>query len=105
YSRILAKNPAISGKNFNDARSGAKATDMYGQAGSAVSQGAPYVTVLIGANDACTGSESTMTAVATFRSQVDAALTRLKTGLPNAKVALISIPDIQRLWFIGKDNS
>jgi lysophospholipase L1-like esterase len=105
YSRILAKNPAISGKNFNDARSGAKATDMYGQAGSAVSQGAQYVTVLIGANDACTGSESTMTAVATFRSQVDAALTRLKTGLPNAKVALISIPDIQRLWFIGKDNS
>jgi lysophospholipase L1-like esterase len=105
YSRILAKNPAISGKNFNDARSGAKATDMAGQANTAVSQGVQYVTILIGANDACTGSEASMTSVATFRSQIDSALNTLKTGLPNAKVALISIPDIQRLWFIGKDSS
>src|SRR5688572_12922875 len=32
YRRILAKNAAISGRNFNDARSGAKAADMPGQA-------------------------------------------------------------------------
>ena len=39
YSRILAKNPAISGKNYNDGKSGAKASDMAGQASTAVSQG------------------------------------------------------------------
>jgi lysophospholipase L1-like esterase len=105
YLRILAKNSAISGRNFNDGRSGAKATDMYGQAGTAVGQGVQYVTILIGANDACTSSEGSMTSVATYRSQIDSALNRIKAGLPNARVALISVPDIYRLWFIGKDSS
>ena len=105
YSRILAKNPAISGKNYNDGRSGAKASDMAGQANTAVGQGVQYVTILIGANDACTSSEGSMTSVATFRSQIDAALSTLKNGLPNAKVALISVPDIKRLWFVGKGSS
>ncbi len=101
YSRILAKNPAISGKNFNDGKTGAKAVDMAGQAGSVVSQGVDYVTILIGANDACTSSESTMTSVTTFRSQIDTALNTIKSGLPNTRVELISIPDIFRLWTVG----
>src|SRR5690349_17736786 len=101
YSRILAKNPTISGKNFNDGKTGAKATDMAGQASTAVGQHVDYVTILIGANDACTSSESTMTAVTTFRSQIDSALNTLKTGLPTARVELISIPDIFRLWTVG----
>ena len=105
YLRILAKNPAISGKNNNDAKSGAKAADMLGQANTAVGQGVGYVTMLIGANDACTSSESTMTAVATFRSQIDSALNRLKTGLPNAKVLVMSVPDIKRLWEVGHVSS
>ncbi|HEX6683331.1 MAG TPA: SGNH/GDSL hydrolase family protein [Candidatus Limnocylindrales bacterium] len=105
YRRILAKNPAISGRNFNDAVSGAKADDMPGQAGTVAGRNVQYVTILIGANDACTSSESSMTAVATFRSHIDTALGTLKSGLPNAKVALISIPDIKRLWFVGKDSS
>src|SRR5690349_22747871 len=49
YLRILAKNGAISGHNSNDAKSGAKAADMPGQADKAVGQGAAYVTILIGA--------------------------------------------------------
>jgi lysophospholipase L1-like esterase len=105
YLRILAKNPAISGHNLNDAKTGAKAVDLDGQATTAVSQGVDYVTVLMGANDACTSSESTMTPVTTFRSQVEAALTRIQNGLPNARVFVSSIPDIKRLWFIGKDSS
>lgn len=105
YNRILAINSGIYGRNYNDARSGAKAVDMYGQAGTAVSQNVQFVTMLIGANDACTSSESTMTSVSTFRSQIDSALARLKSGLPNAKVYIVSIPDIKRLWYIGKDSS
>ena len=105
YLRILGVNPAISGHNNNDARSGAKAADMAGQARTAVSQGVQYVTMLIGANDACTSSESTMTSVTTFRSQIDAALNTLKSGLPGAKVLVISVPDIKRLWQVGKDTS
>ncbi|QGN49383.1 SGNH/GDSL hydrolase family protein [Micromonospora sp. WMMD558] len=104
YLRIRAVNPNINGRNHNDARSGAKSADMYGQAGTAVSQGVGYVTMLIGANDACTSSESTMTSVTTFRANIDSALNRLKAGLPNAKVFLISVPDIHRLWFVGKGS-
>ncbi|MEV4661695.1 GDSL-type esterase/lipase family protein [Micromonospora echinofusca] len=104
YLRIRAKNTAINGRNHNDARSGAKSADMYGQAGTAVSQGVDYVTMLIGANDACTSTESAMTPVATYRANIDAALGRLKAGLPTARVQLISVPDIQRLWAVGKDS-
>lgn len=102
YLRIRAVNPNINGRNYNDARSGAKSADMYGQAGTAVSQGVGYVTMLIGANDACTSSESTMTPVTTFRANIDSALNRLKAGLPNAKVFVISVPDIHRLWDVGR---
>jgi len=101
YLRILAKNSAMSGHNYNDAKSGAKATDMYGQAGTAVSQNVQYVTILIGANDACTSSEATMTSVTAFRSSIDSALNRIKSGVPNAKVALISIPNVWQLWNVG----
>jgi lysophospholipase L1-like esterase len=105
YLRILAKNPAISGHNLNDAKSGTKMIDLNGQATTAVSQGVQYVTILMGANDACTSSESTMTDVTTYRSQLDAALTTLKNGLPNAAIFIASVPDIYRLWYIGHTSS
>ena len=105
YLRIRAKNPAINGRNYNDSRSGAKMTALNGQAQTAVSRGVQYVTIELGANDACTSTEAGMTAVTTYRAQLDAALNTLKTGLPNAAVFIASVPDIKRLWFIGKDNS
>ncbi|GAA3273434.1 SGNH/GDSL hydrolase family protein [Dactylosporangium vinaceum] len=105
YLRIKAVNAAINGHNYNDAASGAKVADMPGQAASAVSQGAAYVTILIGANDACTSSESSMTSVAAFRASLDSALGALKAGLPGAKVLLISIPDLKRLWQVGSGSA
>lgn len=104
YLRIRAVNPAISGHNFNDARSGAQADDLARQAGVAVGQGVDYVTVLMGANDACTSSEGSMTPVDTFRAEVDTALDRLQAGLPNARVFISSIPDVYRLWEIGRGS-
>jgi lysophospholipase L1-like esterase len=105
YLRIRAKNSAIDGHNYNDAKTGARASDMSGQAATVVSQHVQYVTMLIGANDACTSSEATMTSVASFRSSIDTALGRLKAGIPDAKVLVISVPDIKRLWAAGKDSS
>ncbi|MGH8866399.1 MAG: SGNH/GDSL hydrolase family protein [Actinomycetes bacterium] len=104
YLRIKARNSAITGHNYNDARTGAKASALPGQASSAVSRDVDYVTVLIGANDACTSTASTMTPVPTFRSYVDTAMNRLDSGLPDAKVLVVSIPDIRRLWQVGKDS-
>jgi lysophospholipase L1-like esterase len=72
--------------------------DLNGQVQGAVARGAEYVTILMGANDVCASSESGMTAVSTFRAQFQQAMTTLTSGLPNAKVFVSSIPDIQQLW-------
>jgi lysophospholipase L1-like esterase len=105
YQRILARNSAVAGHAFNDARSGAVVADLAGQAASAVAQQVQYVTVLIGANDACTRTESAMTPVSTFRARLDAGLSTLKSGLPGARVELVSIPDVKRLWAVGRGNA
>jgi lysophospholipase L1-like esterase len=104
YLRIVATNPAMSGHAHNDARSGARVSDLNRQAQLAVSQNVEYVTILIGANDACTSSESRMTAVAAYESRFRTAMTTLDTSLPRARIFVASIPDIKRLWFIGKDS-
>jgi lysophospholipase L1-like esterase len=105
YLRLDKLDRKTSISAYNDARSGAKMADLPGQAQTAVGRGVQYVTIEMGANDACTSSESTMTPVDTYRSQFQQAMTTLTTGLPDAKVFVASIPDIHRLWQIGKDSS
>src|SRR5215203_5800140 len=99
YERILALKPGIYGHNYNDARSGAKMADAPGQAQTAVGQGARYVTVLMGANDVCTGSISTMTSVSDFRTQFSSTMSVLAGGLPaGSHVFVSSIPNVYQLW-------
>lgn len=105
YKRILAKNPKIKGHAQNFAEPGAEASALAGQAQRAVDAKVSYVTVLIGANDACAGTVGGMTSVARFRDGVDAALATLRKGLPKARVLLLSIPDLYRLWEIGRDDA
>ncbi|MCH7484888.1 MAG: hypothetical protein IIA90_07045 [Chloroflexi bacterium] len=105
YSRLLAVHPAISGNRFNEAVSGARMTDLNGQAQDAVAAGAELVTVFMGANDVCTSSEASMTSVATFQAQFETAIATLASGLPDARIAVLSIPDIHNLWAIHKDNA
>ncbi|HVF73642.1 MAG TPA: SGNH/GDSL hydrolase family protein [Acidimicrobiales bacterium] len=105
YLRIKSKNSAITGKNFNYATSGAEMIDLNAQVQNAVNAGVQYVTIELGANDVCASTEAGMTPVATYRSQLDQALATLKAGLPNAAVAVISIPSVYRLWDIGKNSS
>ena len=105
YSRLLAVHPPIAGNRFNEAVSGARMTDLNSQAQGAVTAGAELVTVFMGANDVCTPSEASMTPVATFQAQFEAAMETLESGLPDAHIAVLSIPDIQNLWAIHKDNA
>ncbi len=104
YVRLKAVNPAITARNINNSVTGAKAVNLNSQAQAAVSQQVQYVTILMGANDVCTSSEATMTPVATYRAQIDAALATLKTGVPGARVFIASIPDVKRLWYIHRSN-
>jgi hypothetical protein len=104
YRRILAANPAILGRNFNDAKTGARMNALGGQVTTVVSQGVEYVTILMGANDVCTSSVSTMTPTVTLAAQLQSALQSLSSGLPNARIFVVSIPNVYHLWEILHTN-
>jgi lysophospholipase L1-like esterase len=98
YKRILKDNPAIRGHATNLAVPGATVADLQSQAAAAVARRPDYVTILIGANDACRPTIDQMTSRARFQEEFGAALTTLKNGLPNARLLVVSIPDIYQVW-------
>lgn len=92
------------GGQANLARSGARVDALAAQAAAAVERSPQYVTIEVGANDACRGSEAAMTPVARYRDHLDAGLAVLRAGAPGARVFLASIPDLKRLWETGHDK-
>jgi lysophospholipase L1-like esterase len=105
YERLKRANSAIAGHAYNDAVSGAKMSAAPTQAATAVSQGARYVTVLLGANDLCTSSVSTMTSTTTFRAQFQQAMATLMAQDRKPYVFVSSIPNLYQLWQVLHDNS
>lgn len=104
YRRILAANGAISGRNANLAVSGADMADLNGQAQGAVARGAQYVTVQMGANDVCASSEAGVTDPDLLESRFRTAMVTLSAGLPNARIYVVSIPRVYRLWQVLRTN-
>lgn len=104
YLRLRALNPAIQGKNYNDARSGARMADLNGQMSTVVSQRVDYATVEMGGNDVCTSSPATMTSVDDFTTQFTTSMNTITTNSPKTKVYVLSIPSVLRLWSTLKDN-
>jgi len=96
FERIRAGNPSVVA--YNDAVSGARMSDAPTQAARAVSQGAQYVTILMGANDLCTSSTSSMTSVDTFRSQFRQTLATLNSGATTPQIFVGSVPNVYHLW-------
>ncbi|MGW0660435.1 SGNH/GDSL hydrolase family protein [Streptodolium elevatio] len=86
----------------NDARTGARMNELDDQARVAVGQGVEYVTILLGANDACRDKESQMTSVSDFEQQLREGLTVLRQGLPGVRVLVVSVPDVARLWEVAR---
>jgi lysophospholipase L1-like esterase len=105
YERIRQLNPAITGRGYNDAVSGAKMAQAPTQAAQAVSQGARYVTILLGANDLCSSSPSTMTSPEDFRSQFRQAMATLMAQDRDPYVFVSSIPNLHQLWEVLHTNS
>ena len=98
YQRILALNPAVSGHEYNDAKTGAKMVDLDGQVKTAATQGVQYLTILMGANDLCTSTLAGMTATATFQAQFSLALSDFFAADPSAHVYVSSLPNVYQLW-------
>src|SRR5215203_5799676 len=105
YERIRQLNPAITGRGYNDAVSGAKMAAAPTQAAKAASQGARYVTILLGANDLCTSSPATMTSAETFRTQFSQAMATLMAQDRDPYVFVSSIPNLYQLWEVLHTNS
>jgi lysophospholipase L1-like esterase len=101
YRRLRAANGAMRGHVDNLAVAGSRADGLAAQA-ARVPSGVDYVTVLIGANDACRGGIDDMTPVPAFRDAVDAGLAAVKSRAHDATVLVASVPDLYRLWEIGR---
>jgi lysophospholipase L1-like esterase len=104
YTRILVAQPAILGRNYNHAVTGAKMVGLEAQMQQVNDRGVAYVTILMGANDLCTRTVAGMTSVADFRSQFERAMAVLSAGSPRARIYVVSIPAVYRLLLILKDN-
>jgi lysophospholipase L1-like esterase len=105
YERIRQRNPAITGRGYNNAVSGAKMAAAPTQAAQAVSQGARYVTSLLGANDLCTSSPSTMTSTGSFEADFKSTMATLMAQDRKPYVFVSSIPNLYQLWTVLKGNS
>jgi lysophospholipase L1-like esterase len=105
YQRILAANAGIRGNVYNDAQTGAKMNALDSQLKTAASQAVQYATVLMGANDVCTSSISTMTPTSTLQSEMQTALSDFFAADPNAHVFVSSIPNVYQLWQLLHTNS
>lgn len=86
----------------NLAVSGARVAALASQADAAVEQRADYVTVFIGTNDACGPDEAAMTSVAAYTQSFSRSLETLVRGLPDARILVLSVPDLFRLWEVGR---
>ncbi len=108
FQRIQAIDPGRNPVAINDAISGATARPKLNSAGqqiglvaqaeTAATQDPDYVTIEIGANDACTGSLATQTPTADFRGYVETALNDLVNADPKVYIQMASIPDINQLY-------
>ncbi|QAY69505.1 SGNH/GDSL hydrolase family protein [Xylanimonas protaetiae] len=62
------------------------------------------VTVLLGANDACARTFDDMTSAEEFAASMTTLLQELADGLPDATLLAMSVPDLNQIWELGKDD-
>ncbi|KOU30606.1 lipoprotein [Streptomyces sp. WM6372] len=94
----------VPARSWNYAVTGSRMADLAGQLASAAEHKPDLVTVMVGSNDACRPTASSMTPVAEFRAGFEKALAGLRTASPTSQVYVSSVPDLQRLWEQGKDT-
>ncbi|MER6250493.1 SGNH/GDSL hydrolase family protein [Streptomyces sp. NPDC001584] len=93
----------VPARSWNYAVTGSRMADLPAQLAGAAAHKPDLVTVMVGSNDACRPTASSMTPVADFRSGFEQALAGLRTASPASQVYVSSVPDLQRLWEQGKD--
>ncbi|MGW6689156.1 SGNH/GDSL hydrolase family protein [Streptomyces sp. NPDC054961] len=102
-ARLLGEAEAPA-RSWNYAVTGSRMADLRGQLASAAAHKPDLVTVMVGSNDACRPTASSMTPTADFRAGFEKALADLRAASPTSQVYVSSVPDLQRLWQQGKDD-
>lgn len=102
-ARLLGEAQAPA-RSWNYAVTGSRMADLSAQLTAAAGHKPDLVTVMVGSNDACRPTASSMTPVAEFRDGFDKALKELRAASPTSQVYVSSVPDLQRLWEQGKDS-
>ncbi|MGP3685889.1 SGNH/GDSL hydrolase family protein [Streptomyces sp. IBSNAI002] len=102
-ARLLGEAEAPA-RSWNLAVTGSRMADVPAQLSQAAAYKPDLVTVMVGSNDACRPTASSMTPVAEFRAGFETALSGLRASTPGTQVYVSSVPDLQRLWEQGKDD-
>jgi len=104
--RITANFGGSGRKNWIAAQNGQRVKHLTAQAAGAEGRNVTYATVMLGGNDVCRDSLADLPTDAEFETQfrdgIDALLEKLPDG---ATVQVVGIPDIKRLYDIGKDKT
>lgn len=102
-ARLLGEAEAPA-RSWNYAVTGSRMADLPAQLASAAVHKPDLVTVMVGSNDACRPTASSMTPLPAFRADFEKALAGLRAASPASQVYVSSVPDLQRLWQQGKDD-
>ena len=98
YQRIRAVHAGITEHLVEAAVFGAKVAALGGQFSVLVRSQPQFVTVEIGANDACTERVEEMTSAAAYAREVESSLRFLTERVIGVRILVASVPDVYRLW-------
>jgi lysophospholipase L1-like esterase len=107
HNQRITANFGSSGRtNVIAAVNGARIDDLATQAAGAAGRGTTYATVMLGGNDVCRDSIADLPTDAQIDADFRAGMATLLAQLPsNATVQVVGIPNIKRLYDIGKNKS
>lgn len=106
HNQRITANFGSSGRtNVIAAVNGARIDDLATQAAGAAGRGVTYATVMLGGNDVCRDSIGDLPTDAQIDADFRAGMANLLAQLPsNATVQVVGIPNIKRLYDIGKNK-
>jgi len=104
YQRIRAVHPGITEHLVDAAVFGAKVAALLGQFAVLVRSQPQFVTMEIGANDACTERVEEMTSATAYAREVEASLRYLTERVIGVRILVASVPDVYRLWSLLRGN-
>ena len=89
----------------NFAVAGAVAADLTSQVDKLLVEKPDYVTVLIGANDVCSWGDDYASDLDKFKNYFSTNVIRIIEHNPQVKLLIVPIPNLVRLWEVGKESS